>query len=330
MDNLLHETKTEEIDTSHVADALPEESVEVIPSMDEFKEEIENSFHKVSEGDLLTGTIIGISDTEIVIDLGIYTEGIILLEDLSDDPQFSPSEDLSIGDSITAEVLREDKEGHLLLSKKLADNILAWDEFKESLENKTRYTVKVSQAVNAGVVTYLKGVRAFIPASALSLTYVEDVSTYVGKTLEVIILTADPEQSKLVLSAKEVEREKTLLDKNAKISKLQKGIVTKGIVEKIMPYGAFVNIGEGLTGLVHISQISYKHLKSPSEVLKEGEEITAKIIDIKDGKISLSIKATLENDDVVEDATDVPMEYSSGEEASTGLGALLANIKLSD
>lgn len=303
---------------------------EIIPSMDEYKEEIENSFHKVSTGDLLTGTIIGISETEVIVDLGIYTEGIIRVEDISDDPNFSLQEDIAIGESITAEVMREDKEGHLLLSKKNADNILAWEEFKDSLENKTRYTIKVSSSVNAGVITYLKGVRAFIPASALSLSYVEDVSTYVGKTLEVIIITADEEKSKLVLSAKEVLQEQALKDKNAKISKLQRGIVTKGVVEKIMPYGAFVNIGEGLTGLVHISQISYKRLKSPNEVLKEGDEITAKIIDIKDGKISLSIKAATENEDVVEDASTVPMEYSSGGEAATGLGSLLANIKLSE
>lgn len=327
MDNKQNQTLTDE---TLITSTTPDTSVEVIPSMDDFKEEIENSFHKVSSGDLLTGTVIGISDTDVIVDLGMYTEGIIRLEDISDDPNFSLQEDISIGDSITGEVLREDKEGHLLLSKKNADNILAWEEFKEALENKTKYTIKVSSSVNAGVITYLKGVRAFIPASALSLTYVEDVSTYVGKTLEVIIITADEEQSKLVLSAKEVEREQALLDKNAKLSMLQRGVVTKGSVEKIMPYGAFVNIGEGLTGLVHISQISHKRLKSPNEVLKEGDEITAKIIDIKDGKISLSIKAATENEEVVEDAASVPMEYSSGEEAATGLGSLLANIKLSE
>ncbi|HWT27020.1 MAG TPA: S1 RNA-binding domain-containing protein, partial [Mobilitalea sp.] len=113
-----------------------------------------------------------------------------------------------------------------------------------------------------------------------------------------------------------------------KIGKLQLGIVTTGIVEKIAPYGAFVNIGEGLTGLVHISQICGRRIKSPNEVIKEGEQVTVKVIDIKDGKISLSMKAVEEKEEVVEDVEEAPVTYSTGEEATTGLAALLKNIKL--
>ncbi|ROR23692.1 small subunit ribosomal protein S1 [Mobilisporobacter senegalensis] len=306
-----------------------EEVVEIIPSMDEFKEELENSFHKISEGDIIKGTVIGVSDTEVTLDLRYYTEGIIKLEELSNDPRFSIKADIKIGDEISAEVIREDDgRGNILLSKKRADNVLAWDILKDALNNRTKYNVKIASEVKGGVVTYLEGIRGFIPASALSLNYVEDLSSYVGKTLEVIVITADEANNKLVLSGKEVEREKELADKNSKISKLQRGLVTKGTVEKITPYGAFINIGDGLSGLVHISQICGRRIKSPNEVLKEGEEVTVKIIDIKDGKVSLSIKAATEEEDVIEDVSSAPMEYSSGEEASTGLGSLLANIKL--
>ena len=311
------------------AQMTEEDHVEVVPSMDEFKDEIENSFHKIAEGDIIKGSVIGVSDTEVTLDLRYYTEGIIKLEELSNDPRFSIKSDINIGDEISAEVLREDDGmGNILLSKKRADNVLAWDTLKDALNCKKKYTVKVASEVNGGVITYLEGIRAFIPASALSLKYVEDLSSFVGKTLEVIVITADEEKNRLVLSAKEVEREKELEDKNSKISKLQTGLVTTGTVEKIVPYGAFVNIGDGLSGLVHISQICGRRIQTPKEVLKEGQEVNVKIIGIKEGKISLSIKAAANEEEIIENPSSAPEEYISGGEASTGLASLLANIKL--
>lgn len=305
------------------------EASEMIPSMDDFKDEIENSFRKIKEGDILKGTVIGISETEVVLDLGYYTEGIIKLEEISNDPAFSIKADVTMGEEISAMVLTEDDgQGHILLSRKRADDVLAWEKLTEAMDNKTVFRVKVSQAVNAGIVTYLYGVRAFIPASQLSLTYVEDLNSWVGKELDVVVITASALEKKLVLSGKEVERENEIRERKSKISRLQVGIVTTGTVEKIAPYGAFVNIGEGLTGLVHISQICGRRIKSPNEVIKEGETVTVKIIDVKDGKISLSMKAVEEKEDVIEDVEETPSTYSTGEEATTGLGALLKNIKL--
>lgn len=305
------------------------EAPEVIPSMDEFKDQLDHSFKKLKEGDIVKGTVIGISETEVTLDLGYYTEGIIKLEELSNDPRFSIKADITLGEEISATVIGEDDgEGSLLLSRKRADDILAWDKLKEAMDNKQVVTVKISQAVNKGVITYLYGVRAFIPASQLSLSYVEDLDSFVGREIDAVVITASPEDKKLVLSGKEVEREKAADAKMDKMNKLQRGIVTKGTVEKIQPYGAFVNIGDGLTGLVHISQICGRRIKSPNEVIKEGEEVNVKIIDIKDGKISLSMKAVEEKEEVVEDADKAPFSYSTGEEATTGLGALLKNIKL--
>lgn len=306
------------------------EAPEVIPSMDDFREEIARSFKKIKEGDILKGTVIGISEAEVILDLGYYTEGIIKLEELSNDPSFSIKADISLGEEVSATVLLEDDgHGNILLSRKRADDILAWEHLVEARDNKKVFTVKISQAVNGGVVTYLYGVRAFIPASQLSLTYVEDLTSWVGKEVDVIVITASAEDKKLVLSGKEVERDLEKKDKRSKISRLQTGLVTTGTVEKIAPYGAFVNIGEGLSGLVHISQICGRRIKSPNEVIKEGETVTVKIIDIKDGKISLSMKAVEEKEDVIEDVEEVPSTYTTGEEATTGLAALLKNIKLS-
>lgn len=320
-------TSMEVTDETTVAE--PEAAPEIIPSMDDYKDEIDRSFKKIKEGDILTGTVIGISEAEVILDLGYYAEGIIKLEELSNDPGFSIKADVTLGEEISTTVLREDDgHGNILLSRKRADDILAWEHLSEAMSARTIFSVKISQSVNGGVVTYLYGVRAFIPASQLSLIYVEDPSTYIGRTIEVIVITASAADKKLVLSAKEVEKDREKKDRSSKISRLQAGIVTTGTVEKIAPYGAFVNIGEGLTGLVHISQICDKRIKTPSEVIKEGETVTVKILEVKEGKISLSMKAVEEKEEVIEDVEDTPATYTTGEEATTGLAALLKNIKL--
>ncbi len=302
---------------------------ESIPSMAEFESEINRSFKKLKEGDIVKGTVIGISDTEVTIDLDYFAEGIIKLEELSNDPRFSIKADITIGEEISATVIGEDKDGNILLSRKKADDILAWDTLKEMMDSRKVVSIKVSEAVKAGVVTYLNGIRAFIPASKLALDYVEDLNSFVGKEIDVIVVTVEPEKKKLVLSARDVLRDKAEEEKKTKISQMQVGLITTGTVEKIMPFGAFVNIGNGVSGLVHISQICGKRIKSPNEVIKEGDNVTVKIIGVKDGKISLSMKEAKEQQEkVVEDISEIPTEYKSGGNATTGLGALLKNIKL--
>jgi small subunit ribosomal protein S1 len=328
-ENLVHATDLPGCSNDMSNETVPEATQEEIPSMDDFKEEIARSFKKIKEGDILKGTVIGISEAEVILDLRYYTEGIIKLEELSNDPSFSIKADVIMGEEMSATVLREDDgQGHILLSRKRANDILAWEHLKEAMTNKKVYRVKISQAVNSGVVTYLLGVRAFIPASQLSLTYVENLDEWVGKEIDVVVITANSEDMKLVLSGKEVERDREKKDKSSKISRLQVGIVTTGTVEKITPYGAFVNIGEGLSGLLHISQICDKRIKTPNEVIKEGETVNVKILEIKEGKISLSMKAVADKEDVIEDVEDAPATFSTGEEATTGLAALLKNIKL--
>lgn len=309
--------------TSTPSPAAPE------PSMKDFEEEINRSFHKIDEGTLLKGTVIGITDTKVILDLGYYAEGMIPIEELSHDPRFSIKTDVTIGEVLNGIVIREDKnEGTIILSKKQADTLLSYDLLKEYKEKETTKQVKIAEVVNGGVVTYLEGIRGFIPASQLSLSYVENLSEYLHKEIEVVVIEVDEEKQRLILSGKEVERKKAADEKHKRINRLQAGLVTTGTVERIVPFGAFVNMGEGISGLVHISQICGKRIKSPNEVLKEGEEVTVKILEIKDGKVSLSIKAVTEEQEVVKEGDDVPFEYSSDGDISTGLGSLLAKIKL--
>lgn len=304
-------------------------SAEPAESMDDYAEDISRSFQKIRPGDLITGTVIGSSESEVNVDFGYYTEGYIPLEECSNDPRFSIRTDVIVGEEVSCLVLREDlRDGRLVLSRKKADGILAWAHLKEALETKKIYEVKIAAAVKSGVTVYLEGIRGFIPASQLSLTYVENLEDWVGRTVEAVVITAEEEGSRLVLSAKEVAREKAEADRNSRISRLQKGIVLTGTVEKLAPYGVFVNIGDDLSGLVHISQMCGHRIKSPKELVKEGDEVKVKVIDIKDGKISLSMKAVQEEETVLEDVEDAPTEYKSDGSASTSLASLLAGFTL--
>ncbi len=302
---------------------------EHIETMEDYKAELEASFRRISEGDILTATVISVSEQEAVLDLKYYAPGIIRAEDLSDDPDYSIMENLHPGDEIQATVIRlDDGEGNILLSKKEANQMLGWEKLKTAMDNETVLTVHIKETVNAGVIAYAEGLRGFIPASQLSLDYVEDPSEFVGKDLEVRVITADPHKEKLVLSAKSVLKERAEEERSHRISMLVPGTVVEGVVESLTNYGAFVNIGNGLTGLVHVSQICGRRIRKPSEVLKTGQTVRAKILNTNDNRISLSIRALEEAADT--DASDSPQakEYSSGESASTSLGALIAKLNL--
>ena len=296
-------------------------------TMADYEDEINASFRSFKEGDRVTGTVVSVEEDEVIVDLNSFSQGVIPAGEYSDDPAFHAMDEIRTGEEISAVVLdSDDGQGRVLLSLKDAREEDAWKQLEEALENKTIFTVKVLTSVNAGVVAFVNGVRGFIPASQLALDYVEDVDSFVGETLDVVVITADPTRKKLVLSAKEVAREKAAKEHEKKLNALQKGYVTEGVIDRIESYGCFVDIGDGLTGLVHISQICNKFLHSPNEVVKLGQKVKVKVLAVEDGKIRLSMK---EAEDIAPEAEDeeVSMEYTD-EEASTSLAGLLAGIKL--
>ncbi len=298
-------------------------------TMETYAAELEQSLTKIKEGDMLSGTVAGISDTEVTVDLGIYSDGIIKLEELSNNPKFSIKTDIAVGEPVKAIVLSEDDgEGHILLSRKKADDILAWDGLKEMMDNGTVIDVKIGGVVNGGVVTYLNGVRGFIPASQLALGYVEDLNTFLNKTVSAKIITVDTDKKRLVLSVKEVEKEKAAKDKQEKMARIQIGDILDGKVETITAYGAFIDLGDGISGLVHISQISQKRIQSVNEVLKQGDAVKVKVIAIKEGKLSLSMKALQDAEEVTQKTSEDTFKYKEDGKATTGLGSLLAGLKL--
>ena len=296
-------------------------------TMDDFREELEASFKKIRVGDVVTGTVIDVTEDQVIVDLKTYADGVIRKEDLSEDPDFNMQEAVHPGDEITATVMAtNDGEGNMVLSKKEANAVLAWDKLKKMMEERTVVKVKISEVVNAGAVAYLEGIRGFIPASRLSDEYVEDLKEWDGKTIEVTVITADEEERRLVLSGQEPAREKKQAETNRKIEKCEVGAVMNGTVETIKPYGAFVALENGLTGLLHISQISTQRIKHPGAVLKEGQEVRVKILSTADNKISLSMKVLAE--EAAEAESHSTYDYKEEGQASTGLAALLKNINL--
>lgn len=296
-------------------------------TMDDFKAELEASFRKINEGDIISGTVIAVSEEEITLDLKYYAQGIIRVEDFSNDPDFAVFEQVHVGDEVEATVVkRDDGQGNILLSRKEANDILAWDKLQEMLEAETVVKVRIKESVPSGVVAYLEGIRAFIPASQLALEYVEDTDSYIGKEVEAKVITADASKEKLVLSAKAVAKDAQIEERNHKISMIVPGTVVEGTVESLTAYGAFVNIGNGLSGLVHISQISEKRIKKPSEVLKEGQKVKAKVLNTNDNKISLSMKA-LEEEMVDTEPVEELELYTSNENVGSSLGDLLSKFK---
>jgi len=298
-------------------------------TMKDFERELEASFRKIHVGDIIKGSVIAVNEEEVILDLRYYTQGIIKAEDISNDPGFVLQEEIHVDDVLEATVVSmDDGQGNILLSRKEANDVLAWDVLSQYKEEGKKLTVKVNEAVNAGVVAYLEGIRGFIPASQLDMGYVEDVTPYVGKAISVKVTEVDKEKEKLILSAKAVLREEAKEEHDHKVAMIVPGTVLEGKVESIQPYGAFVDLGDGLNGLVHISQICQKRIRKPSEVLSVGDVVKAKVLNTNDGKITLSIRAVEEDAEAEERENLEAQEYSSDESVGTSLGDLFAKLNL--
>lgn len=204
------------------------------------------------------------------------------------------------------------------------DDANPWNLIASYMENGTVLPVKIEGIVNGGAIAMVEGIRGFIPASRLSLSYIEDLESYLLKDIEVRVIEADQTENRLVLSAREILREKEKKAREEKVANIKPGSILDGTVESLQNYGAFVRLEDGLSGLVHVSQISQKRVKTPKDVLSVGDEVKVKVIGVKDGKISLSIKA-------LEEASPEPVEkveIPKAENIGTSLGDLFKNIKL--
>lgn len=207
------------------------------------------------------------------------------------------------------------------------DDANPWNIIADYLEKKTVLPVKIEGIVNGGAIAIVEGIRGFIPASQLSLSYVENLEEYLLKDIEVQVIEADQSENRLILSARNLLKEQARKEKEALINSVAVGSVMTGKVETLQNYGAFVSLENGLSGLVHVSQISDKRIKTPADVLEVGQEVNVKVIGIKEGKISLSIKALIEKEKKEEEEA-AKVEIPKAENIGTSLGDLFKNIQL--
>lgn len=203
------------------------------------------------------------------------------------------------------------------------DDANPWNIVTDYMEKKTVLSLKVEGIVNGGVIVMVEGIRGFVPASQLSLSYVENLEDYLLQEVELQVIDVDQAANRLVLSARELLRAQEKKAKEALLASVKVDSVLSGTVESLQSYGAFVRLENGLSGLIHISQISDKRIKSASNVLAVGDTVDVKVIGIKEGKISLSMKALIEPEEEIE-----VVEIPKAENIGTSLGDLFKNIQL--
>ena len=246
----------------------------------------------LKKGDIVKGTVIKIEDNQAYVSLGYKYDGVIPLRELSAVPLENAADAVQVGQEVELKVISiDDDKERLVLSKRQVDAGKAWDRLKEQFEKGEVLEVTVADVVKGGLVVDV-GVRGFIPASMVERHYVEDFSDYKGRKLRVKIRELDRETNKVILSAKEVLEEEYEANKRRVMESLQPGQIIEGTVQRLTPFGAFVDIG-GVDGLVHVSEMAWEHVPHPRDVVSEGDKVKVKVlkVDPEAGKISLSIKA---------------------------------------
>ncbi|QXM06048.1 bifunctional 4-hydroxy-3-methylbut-2-enyl diphosphate reductase/30S ribosomal protein S1 [Crassaminicella indica] len=257
-------------------------------------EEIESSLTVPRRGSIVKGTVIHVTDKEIMVNIGYKADGIIPKNEISNDPLVNPHDIAKEGDTIETYVLRtDDGEGNVLLSKKRVDAEKNWEDLEEVEKKNSTLKVKVLQVVKGGVIAIYKEITGFIPASQLSTSYVSDLQEYVGKELHVKIIELNLRKKKVVFSRRVVKEEENEIKRRMLWENIEKGKVIEGEVKRLADFGAFVDIG-GIDGLVHISDLSWGKVKHPKDVVAIGDKIKVVVLDFdkENNRISLGLKQT--------------------------------------
>ncbi|HEX9376899.1 MAG TPA: 30S ribosomal protein S1 [Actinomycetota bacterium] len=257
---------------------------------------IEESLKDFKDGDILTGTIVKVDRDEVLVDIGYKSEGVIPSKELSIRHDVDPADVATVGDVIEALVLqKEDKEGRLILSKKRAQYERAWGRIEEIMQGGGTIRGPVIEVVKGGLIVDI-GLRGFLPASLVDLRRVRDLHPYVGQEIEAKIIELDRNRNNVVLSRRAFLEESQSEGRKKFLESLQKGERRKGTVSSIVNFGAFVDLG-GVDGLVHVSELSWKHVDHPSEVVAVGQEVEVEVLDVdlERERVSLSLKATQED-----------------------------------
>ncbi|MBX3087457.1 MAG: 30S ribosomal protein S1 [Cryobacterium sp.] len=267
-----------------------------IGSADDILAEVEKTLKSFDDGDLIQGTVVKIDRDEVLLDVGYKTEGVIPSRELSIKHDVDPDEVVKVGDTVEALVLqKEDKEGRLILSKKRAQYERAWGDVDKIREQDGIVTGTVIEVVKGGLIVDI-GLRGFLPASLIELRRVRDLSPYLGQEIDAKILELDKNRNNVVLSRRALLEQSQSESRSSFLGNLARGQVRKGVVSSIVNFGAFVDLG-GVDGLVHVSELSWKHIEHASEVVEVGQEVTVEILEVEMDRerVSLSLKATQED-----------------------------------
>ncbi|HEX2498598.1 MAG TPA: 30S ribosomal protein S1 [Actinomycetes bacterium] len=282
--------------TDTAATTTPQVAVNDVGSEEEFLAAIDETIKYFNDGDIVDGVVVKVDRDEVLLDIGYKTEGVIPSRELSIKHDIDPSEVVTVGDHIEALVLqKEDKEGRLILSKKRAQYERAWGTIEKIKEEDGVVTGSVIEVVKGGLILDI-GLRGFLPASLVEMRRVRDLQPYVGKELEAKIIELDKNRNNVVLSRRAWLEQTQSEVRQTFLTTLQKGQIRSGVVSSIVNFGAFVDLG-GVDGLVHVSELSWKHIDHPSEVVEVGQEVTVEVLDVDMDRerVSLSLKATQED-----------------------------------
>jgi small subunit ribosomal protein S1 len=263
---------------------------------EELRAAYEESIKHFDEGDIVAGKVVKVDKDEVLLDIGYKSEGVIPARELTIKHDTDPREIVHVGDEIEALVTqKEDKEGRLILSKKKAQYERAWGQIEKVMNEDGVVEGTVIEVVKGGLILDI-GLRGFLPASLVEMRRVRDLHPYVGRKLEAKIIELDRNRNNVVLSRRKFLEEAQSEGRKKFLEDLQKGEVRKGTVSSIVNFGAFVDLG-GVDGLVHVSELSWKHVEHPSEVVAVGQEVEVEVLDVDldRDRISLSLKKTQED-----------------------------------
>ena len=267
-----------------------------IGTEEDFIKAVDSTIKNFDDGDLVEGTVVKIDHDEVLLDIGYKTEGVIPSRELSIKKDVDPDDVVEVGDTIEALVVtKEDKEGRLILSKKRAQYERAWGDIEKIKDADGIVEGTVIEAVKGGLIVDI-GLRGFLPASLVEMRRVRDLSPYIGQKIKAKILELDKNRNNVVLSRRQFLEETQSEVRETFLSQLKKGQIREGVVSSIVNFGAFVDLG-GVDGLIHVSELSWKHIDHPSEVVKVGDKVTVEVLDVDldRERISLSLKATQED-----------------------------------
>ena len=247
----------------------------------------------VENGQLVEGTVVRVDKDEVLLDIGYKSEGVIPPRELSIRNGVDPSEVVAVGEKIEAVVLqREDRDGRLILSKKRAQYERAWGRIEEIKEGDGIVSGSVIEVVKGGLIVDI-GLRGFLPASLVDLRRVRDLQPFIGTTIDAKIIELDKNRNNVVLSRRAWLEETQKEQREEFLHNLRPGEIRMGVVSSVVNFGAFVDLG-GMDGLVHVSELSWKHVDHPGSVVTVGDEIEVQVLEVDLGRerISLSLKAT--------------------------------------